>query len=129
MSQVAAVSAPAQSGKSPHRCRTCGSIYTGHHCKNPNCSQAKKSKAVRKITRKASRAGRSRGRGFGWGAARVLSVPVRSASSVVSTNGDCLRELSQARKQTGECQFCGLSKCLCASEAERQNAVGVRHEW
>jgi len=144
VSSTAVLSTPAKAGKSPRPCCTPG-------CKNLVNPPYRKCTACRRRARSAARA-RTRGRGFGWGAARVLSASVLSASDAISVNADfyhdrqsdnspdprltqteeqaALEEVAAARHQerrgpNGECPFCGLIHCYCASPSEIRRATMV----
>jgi len=107
------VSMSARAGKSPRPCRTPG-------CKNLVVPPKRLcSGCLRKHRNAAARA--RNGRSFGWGAARVLSSSVLRASSAISVNTDFYRD-RQKRGPNGECPFCGLVNCACASESEIRRA-------
>jgi len=104
---------PAQAGKSSRPCCVPG-------CKNLVTPPSRKCKTCQRRGRRVARAG-TRGRSFGWGIARVLSASTLSASGAISVNGDFYRD-RQTRGPNGECPFCGLVKCACASESEIRRA-------
>lgn len=123
MSQV--VSAPAKAGKPPRPCARCGKNFV----KPPSriCNPCQKS------TRRA--AYNRRGRKFHWIGGRMYTPSAPISSISITANGVRLRGLAEARKQTGECQFCGLSKCACPSsrirlhdDDDRCDQCGMRFE-
>jgi len=139
-------SAPAKAGKSPRPCATPG-------CKN--LVKPPKRLCPRCLRKHHNAAARARnGRSFGWGTARVLSASVLSASDTISVNTDfyrdrpdrsesseqsasqqteelaALEEVAAAQHQAqhgpnGECPFCGLIHCYCATTAEIRRATMV----
>jgi len=132
-------SAPAKAGKSPRPCATPG-------CKN--LVKPPKRLCPRCLRKHHNAAARARnGRSFGWGTARVLSASVLSTSDSISVNADfyhdrseqsasqteelmALEEVAAAQHQAqrgpnGECPFCGLIHCYCASPSEIRRATMV----